>query len=95
MVELDVKPRTYWSVGNEVTIEPSGCTIILIPVWLIDFTEKYNSVYNLVTHADKRPASDFLHRTLMSLFLLRCLQDADFFNNNNKIENKNSKYIGY
>lgn len=39
----------------------------------------YGSVYNLVTHADNRPAQDFLHRTLMALFLLRCLQEAHFF----------------
>jgi hypothetical protein len=39
-------------------------------------------VYNLVTHAEKRPAKDFLHRTLMALFLLRCLQEAHFFETN-------------
>ncbi|XP_069700412.1 SET and MYND domain-containing protein 4-like [Periplaneta americana] len=44
----------------------------------------YASVYNLVTHAEKRPAQDFLHRTLMALFLLRCLQEANFFPHGNK-----------
>ncbi|KAJ9592588.1 hypothetical protein L9F63_015726, partial [Diploptera punctata] len=58
--------------------------------------EKYMSVYNLVTHADKRPAQDFLHRTLMSLFLLRCLQDANFFNKNSSTKelDEDEVYIG-
>jgi hypothetical protein len=50
----------------------------------------YSSVYNLVTHADKRPAQDFLNRTLMALFLLRCLQDAHFF----PTSTKNTESLG-
>ncbi|PSN41945.1 hypothetical protein C0J52_06418 [Blattella germanica] len=60
-------------------------------------TGSYASIYNLVTHADRRPAEDFLHRTLMALFLLRCLQDTDFFPDNSKSSdslNQDEIYIG-
>ncbi|XP_067007502.1 SET and MYND domain-containing protein 4 [Anabrus simplex] len=39
----------------------------------------YRSVYNLVRHEAKRTADDLLHRSNMSVFLLRCLQTAGFF----------------
>lgn len=35
--------------------------------------------YNLVTHADKRTSKDFLERSLMAAFLLKCLQRVGFF----------------
>lgn len=35
----------------------------------------------LVTHADKRPGEDFLCRSLMAAFLLKCLQRVGFFEN--------------
>ncbi|XP_012233731.1 SET and MYND domain-containing protein 4 isoform X2 [Linepithema humile] len=35
--------------------------------------------YNLVTHADRRTSKDFLERSLMAAFLLRCLQRIGFF----------------
>lgn len=35
--------------------------------------------YNLVTHANKRTEKDFLERSLMAAFLLRCLQRVGFF----------------
>ncbi|XP_020288759.1 SET and MYND domain-containing protein 4 isoform X2 [Pseudomyrmex gracilis] len=35
--------------------------------------------YNLVTHADKRSSKDFLERSLMAAFLLKCLQRIGFF----------------
>lgn len=35
--------------------------------------------YNLVTHHDKRTAKDFLERSLMAAFLLKCLQRVGFF----------------
>lgn len=35
--------------------------------------------YNLVTHADRRTSKDFLERSLMAAFLLKCLQRVDFF----------------
>lgn len=35
--------------------------------------------YNLVTHANKRTGRDFLERSLMAVFLLRCLQRVGFF----------------
>ncbi|XP_021934580.1 SET and MYND domain-containing protein 4 isoform X2 [Zootermopsis nevadensis] len=56
----------------------------------------YASVYNLVTHADERPAKDFMHRTLMALFLLRCLQEAHFFqtNTNNNALSPDELFIG-
>ncbi|KAG5320326.1 SMYD4 protein, partial [Acromyrmex heyeri] len=37
--------------------------------------------YNLVTHADKRTSRDFLQRSLMAAFLLKCLQRVGFFAN--------------
>ncbi|XP_067005108.2 SET and MYND domain-containing protein 4 [Anabrus simplex] len=41
--------------------------------------DSYSAVYNLVTHSDKRPAEDFLHRTLMAIFLLKILKSSKFF----------------
>lgn len=35
--------------------------------------------YNLVTHADRRAGKDFLERSLMTVFLLKCLQRVGFF----------------
>ncbi|KAL0129154.1 hypothetical protein PUN28_004087 [Cardiocondyla obscurior] len=35
--------------------------------------------YNLVTHADRRASKDFLERSLMAAFLLKCLQRVGFF----------------
>lgn len=35
--------------------------------------------YELVTHADGRTGKDFLERSLMAAFLLKCLQRVDFF----------------
>lgn len=37
--------------------------------------------YNLVTHADRRTSKDFLERSLMAAFLLKCLQRVGFFAN--------------
>jgi len=37
--------------------------------------------YNLVTHANKRTSKDFLERSLMAAFLLKCLQRVGFFAN--------------
>lgn len=37
------------------------------------------TAYNLVTHANKRTKKDFLERSLMAAFLLRCLQRVGFF----------------
>lgn len=34
---------------------------------------------NLVTHADRRTSKDFLERSLMAAFLLKCLQRVGFF----------------
>lgn len=47
-------------------------------------TENDNEVidvapYNLVTHADKRASKDFLERSLMAAFLLKCLLRTGFF----------------
>nr|XP_023024792.1 SET and MYND domain-containing protein DDB_G0273589-like isoform X1 [Leptinotarsa decemlineata] len=36
-------------------------------------------VYSLCTNAEKRCADDFFQRTLMAVFLLRCLQKAGYF----------------
>ncbi|XP_014474472.1 PREDICTED: uncharacterized protein LOC106744316 [Dinoponera quadriceps] len=35
--------------------------------------------YNLVTHQDRRTSKDFLERSLMAAFLLKCLQRVGFF----------------
>lgn len=35
--------------------------------------------YNLVTHHDRRTGKDFLERSLMAAFLLKCLQRVGFF----------------
>lgn len=35
--------------------------------------------YELVMHADKRTSKDFLERSLMAVFLLKCLQRVGFF----------------
>ncbi|XP_046421209.1 SET and MYND domain-containing protein 4-like [Neodiprion fabricii] len=43
------------------------------------------STHSLVTHADKRPAEDFLHRSLMAAFLVKCLQRVGFFEKPSKI----------
>lgn len=37
------------------------------------------SPHSLVTHADKRTSKDFLERSLMAIFLLKCLQRVGFF----------------
>lgn len=36
-------------------------------------------IHELCSHSTKRPASDYLQRTVMSAFLLRILQKANFF----------------
>lgn len=36
-------------------------------------------IRELCSHSNKRPASDYLQRTVMSAFLLRILQKANFF----------------
>ncbi|XP_054273214.1 SET and MYND domain-containing protein 4 isoform X2 [Macrosteles quadrilineatus] len=38
----------------------------------------YNNLANLVTHADKRKADDFVSRTLMALFLLKILEHSGY-----------------
>ncbi|XP_051161760.1 SET and MYND domain-containing protein 4-like [Leptopilina boulardi] len=40
--------------------------------------------YDLVTLSSKRTAQDFLERTIMASFLLKCLQCVGFFKNNSK-----------
>uniref|UniRef100_A0A1B6J8P5 Protein-lysine N-methyltransferase SMYD4 n=2 Tax=Homalodisca liturata TaxID=320908 RepID=A0A1B6J8P5_9HEMI len=44
----------------------------------------YTTVYNLVNHASQRSTEDFLHRTLMAVFLLRCLQTTGYFQHQNE-----------
>lgn len=43
--------------------------------------ETATGLRDLVTHADKRIAKDFLERSLMAAFLLKCLQRVGFFAN--------------
>ncbi|KAK2583341.1 hypothetical protein KPH14_009340 [Odynerus spinipes] len=40
--------------------------------------------YDLVNHESRRSGSDFLERTLMAAFLLKCLQRVDFFENTSR-----------
>lgn len=44
--------------------------------------------YDLVTLSSKRTAQDFLERTIMASFLLKCLQCVGFFKNNSKPNGK-------
>lgn len=46
--------------------------------------------YDLVTNASKRSAEDFLHRTLMAAFLVKCLQRVGFFESPSKINGTSS-----
>ncbi|CAG0891243.1 unnamed protein product [Cyprideis torosa] len=41
--------------------------------------ESYLSVFNLVSHEDQRSTADLLHKTVMAMFLLKCLQSVKFF----------------
>lgn len=41
--------------------------------------EKYRRLLELVGHEGQRTSRDFLHRSLMAVFLLKCLQEANFF----------------
>lgn len=45
-------------------------------------------VYSLCTNAKIRPAEDFLQRTLMAAFLLRCLQKGGYFGRNDRNRSK-------
>lgn len=36
-------------------------------------------IYKLVTHEQRRLPQDYVHRSLMALFLTRCLQKTSFF----------------
>ncbi|CAH1395316.1 unnamed protein product [Nezara viridula] len=42
--------------------------------------KSYEKVLNLIGHSDKRDPKDFLHRTLMALFLLQVLRHGGYFN---------------
>lgn len=43
-----------------------------------------NALYNLCTNAEKRSSGDFLQRSLMAGFLLRCLQKSGYFGEENR-----------
>jgi hypothetical protein len=60
--------------GNNLTKELWGSTKECRDETTVDATS-----YGLVTHADKRTSRDFLERSLMAAFLLRCLQRVGFF----------------
>nr|CAI5856948.1 unnamed protein product [Callosobruchus analis] len=44
-------------------------------------------VYTLCTNTEKRSGEDFLQRTLMAAFLLKCLQKSGYFGESRKAEN--------
>lgn len=41
--------------------------------------EDYNSVYHLVNHSEKRTPEDLFKRSFQAYFLLKCLEETDFF----------------
>lgn len=45
-------------------------------------------VYSLCTNSEKRSAEDFLQRTLMAAFLMKCLQKSEYFGDSSE----NGKY---
>lgn len=42
-------------------------------------SKDYNTIYNLVTHANDRSGQDLFRRSVMATFLLRCLDQSGFF----------------
>ncbi|CAH2100286.1 unnamed protein product [Euphydryas editha] len=42
-------------------------------------TDDYKNIYHLVSHEDKRQKQDFLHRTQMTIFLLKLLELSGYF----------------
>ncbi|XP_013414149.1 SET and MYND domain-containing protein 4 [Lingula anatina] len=42
-------------------------------------SDNYTTIYNLVTHSEDRAVNDLFRRTIMSVFLLKCLQKSPFF----------------
>lgn len=49
-------------------------------------------IYKLCTLSKQRDSKDFLYRTLMAAFMLRCLQVVDFFPNKNINEGKSIQF---
>lgn len=48
----------------------------------VEFTKeesRYIQVYNLITHSGLRLNEDYFQRTVMSIFLVMCLKETDFF----------------
>lgn len=43
------------------------------------YKSKKEKIFTLCTNADKRTPHDYLQRTLMAAFLLRCLQKSGYF----------------
>lgn len=50
--------------------------------------KKNEPVYSLCTNSEKRSAEDFLQRTLMAAFLMKCLQKSEYFGDSSE----NGKY---
>ncbi|KAF4533270.1 hypothetical protein B566_EDAN010505 [Ephemera danica] len=48
--------------------------------------DNYRRVLGLVSHQTQRTTKDFLHRSLMAIFLLKCLQQANFFTRTSKTD---------
>lgn len=49
----------------------------------VEFSKKesqYIQIYNLTTHSDLRLNEDYFQRTLMAIFLVKCLKETNFFN---------------
>lgn len=42
-------------------------------------TDDYRNIYHLVSHEDKRTKQDFLHRTQMTVFLVKLLEVSGYF----------------
>ncbi|XP_044741757.1 SET and MYND domain-containing protein DDB_G0284059 [Chrysoperla carnea] len=48
----------------------------------------YNQVLTLVTHSDKRSQEDFFHRSIMALYLMKCLEQSNYFTSDSTIDFK-------
>lgn len=82
-------------IGSGMSILCHICLRMVTQEGLENSLKKYKDkssepAMSLCTHEDKRQSKDFLQRTLMAVFLLRCLQKCEFFPD--KKGNDDSKY---
>ncbi|XP_046968882.1 SET and MYND domain-containing protein 4 [Vanessa cardui] len=64
------KPKEYFTqIYNDLESKPSG----------IYKTDDYKNIYHLVAHEEKRTKQDLLHRSQMTIFLLKVLELSGYF----------------